>query len=115
MLGEPARGEIWLVNLDPTVGREQAGERPVVIVSTDRFNRGPAGLVIVAPMTTRDRRLPLHVLVDPPEGGVRRRSFVKCEDVRSISKDRLSGTRWGALSRRTMAEVEDRLRILLDL
>ncbi len=69
MPGDPARGEIWLVNLDPTIGREQAGERPVVILSTDRFNRGPAGLVIVAPMTTRDRRLPLHVAVDPPEGG----------------------------------------------
>jgi mRNA interferase MazF len=113
--GEPVRGEVWLVNLDPTVGREQAGERPVVIVSTDRFNRGPAGLVIVVPMTTRDRQLLLHVSVDPPEGGVQRRSFVKCEDVRSISKDRLSATRWGALSHRTMAEVEDRLRILLDL
>ncbi len=115
MPADPARGEVWLVNLDPTIGREQAGERPVVILSTDRFNHGPAGLVIVAPMTTRDRRLPLHVAVDPPEGGVRRRSFVKCEDVRSISKDRLSGTRWGVLSARTMAEVGDRLRILLEL
>lgn len=115
MAGGPGRGEVWLVDLDPAVGREQAGERPVVVVSADRFNRGPAGLVIVAPMTTRDRRLPLHVAVDPPEGGVRRRSFVKCEDVRSISKDRLSGTRWGALSARTMAKIEDLLRILLDL
>jgi mRNA interferase MazF len=109
-----ARGEVWLVELGPTRGHEQAGRRPALVVSHDRFNRGAAGLVVVLPMTTRERRIPLHVSVDPPEGGVRDRSFVKCEDIRSISDRRLI-ERWGSVGPPTLALVEDRLRILLDL
>jgi mRNA interferase MazF len=110
----PARGEVWLVDLNPTRGHEQAGVRPAVVVSVDLFNRGPAGLAVVLPMTTTWRRVPLHVSVEPPEGGVRQRSFVKCEDIRSVAIERLIQS-WGALSPPTMAAIEDRLRILLGL
>lgn len=110
----PSRGEVWLVDLNPIRGHEQAGTRPGVVVSTDLFNRGPAGLVVLAPMTTRQRGVPLHVAVEPPEGGVRQASFVQCENVRSVATERLI-ERWGSLSPPTMALVEDRLRILLDL
>jgi mRNA interferase MazF len=109
-----ARGEVWLVDLNPTRGHEQRGRRPALIVSTDQFNTGPVGLVVVVPMTTRERNVPLHVRVEAPEGGVRETSFAKCEDVRSISTERLEA-RWGAVSPQTMAVVADRLRILLDL
>jgi mRNA interferase MazF len=47
----PNRGEIWLADLNPTRGHEQAGARPVLIISTDPFNYGPAGLVFVLPLT----------------------------------------------------------------
>ena len=47
----PARGEIWLADLAPTRGREQSGLRPVLILSIDDFNEGPADLVIVVPKT----------------------------------------------------------------
>lgn len=110
----PRRGEVWLVDLSPTRGHEQAGVRPAVVVSADLFNSGPAGLVVVLPMTTTRRGIPLHVRVDPPEGGVRQQSFVKCEDIRSIANERLV-ERWDALSLGTMALIEDRLLILLDL
>ena len=43
----PNRGEIWLADLNPTRGHEQAGARPVLIISTNAFNHGPAGLVFV--------------------------------------------------------------------
>jgi mRNA interferase MazF len=105
---------VWLVDLNPARGHEQRGRRPALIVSTDQFNTGPAGIVVVVPMTTRQRNVPLHVRVEPPEGGVRETSFAKCEDVRSISTERLE-SRWGAVSAQTMAVVADRLRILLDL
>lgn len=111
---EPSRGEIWLVDLNPTRGHELAGIRPALVVSIDLFNQGPAGLVVVLPLTTRLKGIPFHVEVAPPEGGVKTRSFIKCEDVRSVAKERLS-QRWGVVSRVTMAAVEDRLRILLDL
>jgi len=46
MTDKPARGEIWLVDLNPTRGHEQAGKRPALVVSVDLFNFGPAELVV---------------------------------------------------------------------
>jgi mRNA interferase MazF len=94
----PRYGEVWLCELDPVRGHEQAGRRPALVVSPDRFNQGPAGLVIVVPLTTRDRRVPLHVAIDPPEGGLRGRSFALCEMVRSIAIERLVQATRGARS-----------------
>jgi mRNA interferase MazF len=110
----PLRGEVWLTDLEPVRGHEQGRIRPCVVISEDTFNQGPAGLVIIVPMTTRDRRIPMHVAVSPPDGGVRQRSFVKCEDVRSISVERML-ERWGTISDQTMHIVEDHVRVLLGL
>ena len=114
MAAAPARGDIWLVDLNPTRGHEQAGRCPALIVSTNMFNYGPADLVIVLPITRTSRGIPFHVEVMPSEGGLRERSFVKCEDVRSVSAARLL-ERWGTVSPHTLTQVEDRLRILLEL
>jgi mRNA interferase MazF len=110
----PSRGEVWEVDLGTTRGHEQAGRRPGLVVSTDPFNHGPAGLVVVLPMTTRAKGIPLHVEVDPPEGGVREKSFVKPEDIRSVSRERLRARR-GRVSPSTLAGVERMLRVLLEL
>lgn len=109
MTTEPARGDVWTVDLDPVRGHEQAGTRPALIVSVDRFNEGPAGLVVVLPITSRSKGVPLHVALSPPEAG-----FIKCEDVRSISIERLV-RRLGSVEKQTMSLVEDRLRLLLAL
>jgi mRNA interferase MazF len=110
----PSRGEVWLVDLNPTRGHEQAGRRPGLVVSVDALNHGPAGLVILVPITTRERGIPLHVRLEPGEGGLRRPSFAKCEDVRSVSTGRLT-SKIGQLSAGTMSLVDDRLRIVLGL
>ncbi|MBI4339167.1 MAG: type II toxin-antitoxin system PemK/MazF family toxin [Chloroflexi bacterium] len=110
----PSRGDLWLVSLDPTRGHEQAGVRPALVVSVDLFSQGPAELVVVVPLTTTARGIPLHVEVAPPEGGLKLRSYIKCEDIRSLSRHRLM-ERWGTVSPDTIAEVEERLRILLGL
>ena len=109
-----ARGEVWLANLSPTIGREQSGLRPVLIASSDYFNQGFAQLIYAVPITSRDRRIRSHVGVSPPEGGLALESFIMCEAMRSISKERLM-KRVGAISSETMMVVEDRLRILLDI
>jgi mRNA interferase MazF len=113
-MAEPQRGEIWLVDLNPTRGREPFGRRPALVISVDLFNRGPAELIVVLPVTSKDKGIPFHVPVDISEGGLLKRSYIKCEDVRSISKDRLS-KRLGSVSPKTMTAVEDRIRILLNL
>jgi mRNA interferase MazF len=111
---QPARGDVWDLDLDPIKGREQAGRRPALIVSVAPFNRGPADLMVAVPLTRTERGVRWHVPVSPPEGGLTDPSFIKCEDVRSLSKSRLGSYR-GRVSPITMAEVEDRLRILLGL
>ena len=105
---------MWFVDLNPVRGHEQAGQCPGLILSVDLFNLGPAGLVVLLPLTTRRKGIPFHVEVSPPEGGLARRSFIKYEDIRSVSKERLS-RRLGTVPPGTLAAVEDRLRILLDL
>ena len=77
------------MDLRPIRGREQDGVRPALILSVNKFNHGPADLVIVSPMTTKQKNIPTHVLVPKGEAGLAEDSYIKCEDVRSISKDRL--------------------------
>lgn len=111
---EPQRGEVWLADLNPTRGREQAGQPPILVFSVDEFNRGPAELAVVLPITSTIRPIPLHVIIQPPEGGLKVQSRVLTDAIRSISKERLV-ERWGAVSPETMAAVEDRVRTLLGL
>jgi mRNA interferase MazF len=111
---QPLRGEVWDLNFDPVTGHEQAGTRPAVILSEDIFNEGPAELIVVAPITRTSRKIRWHVAVSPPEGGLVSESFIQCENVRSVSKQRLKRLR-GRISGGTFQQVEDRLRILLGL
>jgi mRNA interferase MazF len=111
---DPARGEIWNADLDPTRGREQSGRRPVLVVSTDAFNRGPAELVVVLPVTTKDKRIPWHVAVKTGVGGLTRDSYVMCEAIRCISRERLIKN-LGAVPASILDEVELRMRMLLEL
>jgi mRNA interferase MazF len=110
----PLRGEVWTVDLSPTKGHEQDLIRPAVVVSADGFNRSAAGLVMVLPLTRTQRGIPFHVEVRPPEGGLRSTSYVLCDQVRTVSKERLGGRR-GELAETTMNRIAERLRILLDL
>jgi mRNA interferase MazF len=109
-----SRGEVWRVDFEPVGGHEQGRVRRALIVSSDIYNHGPAGLVTVVPMTTKGRPIRSFLRVDPPEAGLPKTSFLICEQVRTISGDRL-GRRFGAVSAATMTEVEMRLKFLLDL
>src|SRR5205823_10567561 len=111
----PFRGEIWNADLDPTRGREQAGRRPVLVVSTDGFNAGPAELVVILPITSKAKGIPWHVRF--PAGsdtGLRTESYAMVEAIRCVSRERLS-KRLGDAPRAAMAEIEKRVRILLEL
>ena len=114
MRPNPERGDIWLVDLNPTRGREQAGRRPALIFSVDEFNSGPAELVFVIPITSTVRRLPTHVVIQPPKGGIKVESAILCDALRSVSCQRLVEN-WGRVSLETRVAVEDRVRILLGL
>ena len=95
-------------------GHEQAGKRPCLVISVDLFNQGASGLVVVLPITSNDKGIPFHIKINSPDGGIKTQSFIKCEDVRSISVERLDKC-WGTVSSETLAAVEDRLKILMGL
>ncbi len=106
---------MWVVDLDPTVGREQAKTRPCLIVSADAFNESGAELVLAAPITPKaSGRIPWHVEVRAGEGGLRRGGHVMCEAVRSVSKERLK-ERWDTADDYTLRLVADKLMVLFDL
>lgn len=111
---EPQRGQVWMANLDPAQGHEQAGRRPVLIVSADAMNSGPADLVIVLPVTSKGKGIPTHVPVQRPEGGLTMDSFVITEQIRCIAKTRLS-QHVGEISVQKMRLIETVLRAILDL
>ena len=110
----PQRGEIWRADLNPTRGHEQSGIRPVLIVSDDALNKSPVELVIVLPLTSKSKNVRTHVPVAPPEAGLTMPSYVKREEVRSISVERLQGL-IGQVEKSTLEQVEYRLRVLLGL
>jgi mRNA interferase MazF len=108
------RGEIWVTDLDPVVGHEQAGQRPVLIVSVNAFNRSGADLFLSVALTTRERGVPYHVSIAKGEGGAKERCFAMCEQLRSLAKERLV-ERWGQVSESTLRSIEERLRRILGL
>lgn len=112
-LPRPRLGEVWSVSFDPVQGHEQGGVRPALIISNDRFNRTPHTLCILVPLTRTDRGIPSHILIHPPEGGLRDLSFVLCEQVRSLSVTRLH-RRLGTVEQSTMEQVQSMVAMFID-
>jgi mRNA interferase MazF len=110
----PRRGDVWLIDFGDPVGREQAGMRPAVVVSADLLNEGPAGVVIVVPLTTAARGLPSHIEISSGHSGLDEVSYAKCEDVKSVSEQRLVN-RLGAIDPALLFEIGRVLRFLLDV
>ena len=85
------QGEIWLVNLDPTVGAEISKTRPAVIVNNDQLGKLP--LRIIAPITDWKEHYsaaPWMIAVNPSnQNGLIKKSSIDCFQIRSVSKDRL--------------------------
>jgi mRNA interferase MazF len=107
------RSEVWLVDFGDPVGREQSGHRPAVVVSADALN-GPAGVVVVVPITTTYRGLPSHIEIDQGRSGLDEVSYAKCEDVKSVSEQRLIA-RLGTVGDDVLFQIDRALRFLLDL
>jgi len=103
------RGEVYLADLNPVKGSEQAGTRPVLIFEDDRLI--PATLtIIVIPFTTnlRMQQLPTCVLVPAGEGGLRQDSVAICHQIRALDKEGLIEF-WGKLPGVRMTQIEQGL------
>lgn len=83
---EIAPWDVWWTDFDPQMGREQAGLRPAVVVGTAFACQLPNELAVVVPCTTTDRQLPFH----PPLTSLGRPSFAMCDQLKSVSRRRLT-------------------------
>lgn len=102
------RGEIWLYDPDPIMGKEIGKKiRPGIIISNDALNKGPAGLVLIIPLTSVYKGISSHVHIDPSECGLRQQSFALCEQIRAISKQRLIKIIGKVKSKKTMEEIRE--------
>jgi mRNA interferase MazF len=115
-MSEPLRpGDVWLVNLNPVIGSEQAGRRPAVIVSGPLHLSLPHAVVFVVPITSRDRGLRHQVPVASQASGLSKLpSFTRPEDARAVSYERLE-RRIGAVTPAELAAMRRILRAFLDL
>ena len=112
---QPKRGEVYLVNFDPTVGSEIQKTRPALILQNDISNEY-SPITIVAAITSQfDETLyPTEVLIQPPEGGLTTNSVVLLNQIRSIDKKRLI-KRLGTLNVETMEQVNQAIQISLGI
>ena len=84
------RGEIRWADLDPTHGHEQAGERPVLVLSDPLFNRR-SGTVIAMAITSRPPKVGFPLAIELRSGALPKRSWVKISQIRTLSVERLRG------------------------
>jgi mRNA interferase MazF len=100
------RGEIWLADLNPTRGSEQAGTRPVLIFQNNLISKHTATILAI-PLTTNLRRasLPSCVQISKGEGGLTSDSVALCHQLRVPDKTRLL-RRLGVVSERTISAIE---------
>jgi mRNA interferase MazF len=116
MYKELHRGEVWFVDWSPGRGSEQTGLRPAVMLQTNAANRNPHyPNTIVLTISTKGKAVPFHVTVNPSdENGLQAVSFVKCEQILTISKDRLI-RRLGRLEEEHMEQIAAAVRRVLEL
>jgi mRNA interferase MazF len=81
----PRRGDLYLTDPGPTIGHEQGGRRPFLVLSIEPMNRARLKLVIAAPVTTTDWGNPLHIRLEPAMTGLPRVSYAMPEMARSLS------------------------------
>lgn len=100
------RGEIWLANLDPTKGSEQAGTRPVIIFQESTLSQFTSTAISI-PLTTNLRRasLPTCLMISSGQGGLNQDSVALCHQLRVIDKTRLI-KKLGQLELEVIANLE---------
>lgn len=111
------RGDIYLVNLDPVVGKEIGKARPAVIIQNDIGNKF-SPVTIIAPISSVKeitKPLPIMIFLEKGEGGINEASYIDCGQIRTIDKDERLITKFGSLEKTKMLEVDKAIRISLSL
>lgn len=111
----PRRGDVYLVSFNPTIGSEIKKTRPAVVVQNNVANHhSPITIVAAVSSQFKVPPYPTDVVVDPREAGLKTKSAVLLNQIRSIDKRRLV-KRLGSLKSSTMDRIDDALRISVGL
>jgi mRNA interferase MazF len=109
------RGELFFANLNPVIGSEQGGLRPVVVIQNDIGNTySPTTIVAAITSQIKRAKLPTHVEIKKDKSHLDRDSVILCEQLRTIDKKRLS-EKIGQLDSETMSKINKALGISIDL
>jgi mRNA interferase MazF len=111
------RGEIYFVNLSPVQGREQAGQRPVLVLSIDDINRLPLVITIVVGTKGANvpRDYPTNVRVAAADSGLPMETVFLCFQIRSLDARRFPAAPAGKVTGRVLEQIEDAVRYCLGL
>jgi mRNA interferase MazF len=111
------RGDIYFVNLNPVQGREQSGQRPVLIISNDSINQLP--LVVTVVVGTKganiQRDYPTNVRINPTDSGLPEETVFLCFQLRSLDANRFPATPSGQLTGDAMLKIENAVKYCLGL
>ena len=105
------RGDIRWADLNPVRGHEQAGRRPVLVLSHDVFN-DRSGTVIAVALTSQEPRAGFPLTLESKATGLAKRSWIKISQIRTLSVDRI-GARLGKAAEEELARVLDGLNEIL--
>jgi mRNA interferase MazF len=105
------RGEVRWADLNPVRGREQAGQRPVLVLSHDVFNER-SGTVIAVAMTSQEPRAGFPLTLESGARGLRKRTWITISQIRTLSVDRI-GSRLARATEEELARVVDGLNEIL--
>lgn len=111
------RGDVYLVNLDPTIGKEIGKARPAVIIQNDIGNNFSPVTIIVPISSVKEitKPLPIMIFLEKGEGGLKEESYVDCGQIRTIDKNQRLISKFGLLSKLKMSEIDKALKVSLAL
>ena len=107
------RGEIRWADLNPVRGREQAGLRPVLVLSHDVFNER-SGTVIAMALTSQPQRAGFPLTLEPQAAKLPKRSWVKISQIRTLSVERI-GAKLGRASPEEVSQVVEGLNEIIGI
>ncbi|WP_018300269.1 type II toxin-antitoxin system PemK/MazF family toxin [Fangia hongkongensis] len=109
------RGDIYYLNLDPTIGKEIKKIRPALIVSNNANNKFSETITVV-PITSNIKKVyPFEVLLKKSESSLPKDSKAQCQQIRTVSIERISGKMVGRLSDLLISEINEAIKLHLSL
>jgi mRNA interferase MazF len=106
------QGDIIKINLNPTKGHEQRGERPALIVSNNEFNQRAGGMAFVCPITNTNKSFPLHVQLDNKK---KTTGVIMCDQIKAVDLKARGYVKIENLNKEMLEEVIDILNGCLEI